>query len=99
PRNWLPPNREALCGNLIVAVNRPEHMAIAHARHHSFQAPITFFDQAGIGTVRTRQCFPTRSTMHKRLSRCWTCFTVRLVSVTKSESEEFSLKKRRRLAR
>lgn len=25
----------------------------------------------GIGTVRTRPCFPTRSTMHHRPSRCW----------------------------
>ena len=27
----------------------------------------------GIGTVRTRPCFPTRSTMHQRPSRCWMC--------------------------
>src|ERR1022692_425021 len=26
---------------------------------------------AGIGTVRTRLCLPTRSTMHHRPSRCW----------------------------
>ena len=31
------------------------------------------FTQVGIGTVRTRPCFPKRSTMHQRPSRCWTC--------------------------
>src|ERR1035437_3562813 len=30
----------------------------------------------GIGIVRTRPCFPTRSTMHHRPSRCWTWPTV-----------------------
>ena len=28
------------------------------------------------GAVRTRPCFPTRSTMHQRPSRCWTCANV-----------------------
>src|ERR1019366_1335769 len=35
------------------------------------QASIATFTQAGIGTVRTRLCLPTRSTMHHRPSRCW----------------------------
>jgi adenine-specific DNA-methyltransferase len=34
------------------------------------------FTQVGIGIVRTRPCFPTRSTMHHRPSRCWTWPTV-----------------------
>jgi hypothetical protein len=29
------------------------------------------FTHAGIGTVRMRWCFPTKSTMHQRLSCCW----------------------------
>src|ERR1017187_8862535 len=34
------------------------------------------FTHVGIGIVRTRPCFPTRSTMHHRLSRCWMCLSV-----------------------
>jgi hypothetical protein len=37
------------------------------------QAWIATFTQVGIGTVRTRACLPTRSTMHQRPSRCWIC--------------------------
>ena len=33
-------------------------------------ASIATSTQAGIGTVRTRPCFPSRSTMHHRPSRC-----------------------------
>src|ERR1035437_1271453 len=39
-------------------------------------ASIATFTHVGIGTVRTRPCFPTRSTMHHRPSRCWTWGTV-----------------------
>ena len=35
-------------------------------------ASVATFTQVGIGIVRTRPCFPTRSTMHHRPSRCWT---------------------------
>jgi hypothetical protein len=34
------------------------------------QASIATFTQVGIGKVRTRPCFPTKSTMHQRPSRC-----------------------------
>src|ERR1017187_9445920 len=34
------------------------------------------FTQVGIGTVRTRPCFPYKSTMHQRPSRCCTCAIV-----------------------
>ena len=44
------------------------------------QASIEVFTHEGIGTVRPRPCFPTRSTMHQRQSRCWTCFVVRFAS-------------------
>ena len=33
-------------------------------------ASIATLTQVGTGTVRTRPCFPTRSTTHQRLSRC-----------------------------
>src|ERR1035441_1903428 len=34
------------------------------------------FTHVGIGIVRTRPCFPMRSTTHQRLSRCRMCFSV-----------------------
>ena len=34
------------------------------------QASIATFTHAGTGTVRTRPCLPSRSTMHHRSSRC-----------------------------
>jgi len=37
------------------------------------QASMATFTHAGIATVRTWPCFPTRSTMHQRPSRCSTC--------------------------
>ena len=40
------------------------------------QASIASLTQFGIGTVRTRPCFPNRSTMHQRPSRCWICANV-----------------------
>ena len=40
------------------------------------QTSIATFTQPGIGTVRTRACLPTRSTMHQRPSRCWMCVSV-----------------------
>ena len=40
------------------------------------QASIATFTHVGIGIVRTRPCLPTRSTMHQRSSRCWTCSSV-----------------------
>ena len=43
--------------------------ATAAADVHASIATLT---QVGIGIVRTRPCFPTRSTMHHRPSRCWT---------------------------
>lgn len=43
----------------------------------ALQASIANLTQVGIGVVRTRPCFPTRSTMHQRPSRCWICANVR----------------------
>src|ERR1035438_4129982 len=40
------------------------------------QASIATFTHVGIGIVRTRPCFPRRSTMHQRPSRCWMCSIV-----------------------
>src|ERR1022692_3159538 len=40
-------------------------------------ASVATFTHVGTGIVRTRPCFPTRSTMHHRPSRCWTWPTVR----------------------
>ena len=40
------------------------------------QASMATFTQTGIGTVRTRPCFPQRSTMHQGPSRCCTWFIV-----------------------
>jgi len=39
-------------------------------------ASMATFTHAGIGTVRIRPCFPIRSTMHQRPSRCCTCVIV-----------------------
>lgn len=36
--------------------------------------------RAGIGIVRARACLPARSTVHQRLSRCWTCFILKFAS-------------------
>jgi hypothetical protein len=60
-------------------VCRPSaHNLVAHCRPgaHSVtpasdvHASMAFFAYVGMGIVRTRPCFPTRSTMHQRLSRC-----------------------------
>jgi hypothetical protein len=40
------------------------------------QESIATFTHVGIGTVRTRPCFPTRSTTHHRPSRRWMCLNV-----------------------
>src|SRR5450759_2589550 len=39
-------------------------------------ASVATFSPVGTGIVRTRPCFPTRSTMHHRPSRCWMWPTV-----------------------
>ena len=39
-------------------------------------ASIATLTHVGIGAVRTRPCFPRRSTMHQRPSRSWTCSNV-----------------------
>jgi hypothetical protein len=43
-------------------------------------APLT---HVGIRIVRTRPCFPTRSMMHQRLSRCWMCPILRDFAVAR----------------
>ena len=68
-----------IAANLIAPVDRPEQMPFVTPASE-VHASIAFFVHAGIGIVRTRPCLPTRSTMHQRLSRCWTCFIVRFVS-------------------
>ena len=51
------------CRNTWPSTTRPEEV-------HPSIATLT---QVGMGAVRMRQCFPSRSTMHQRPSRCWVC--------------------------
>jgi|ERR1700761_5460623 len=54
---------------LVAANHRPEHVAV-HDAGEAVQASMATFTQVGIGMVRTCPCFPYRSTMHQRPSRC-----------------------------
>jgi hypothetical protein len=61
--------------HLAAAVDGPEHVALHHAGWSRPSIDCNL-DPGCIGTVRTRPCLPTRSTMHHRPSRCCMCLSV-----------------------
>ena len=61
--------RQPVASQLVAAMHRPENVAVRYAGAR-VQASMATFTQVGIGTVRTRLCFETRSRITHRPSRC-----------------------------
>src|ERR1051326_2768943 len=86
---------QRLAAHVVSAIHRSEKPAGNHACL-AYQTSIATLTHVGIGTVRTRPCFPTRSTMHQRPSRCWTWA---IVSAATSERRSPQPRSNDRIAR
>ena len=85
------------CPHWLRHNGRPRHLfGTGSASSNRCRPSIATFTHVGIGTVRTRPCFPTRSTMHQRPSRCWMCPTV---SAATSERRRPQPRRTARIAR